>query len=159
MGRGGSDADIKKAFDSVDIDGSGLVEWNEFAFSMMGEEAMNYGPLANLEVLNDLLTDTGELLKGLRDSLEEVQKGNSERAAQNSELKNRLQTMKRQSNSAFAKMLGKIGNITGTNVMDMLSEAQIDKVLEETFKVIKFLRLIEKSGSFFRYTPSCVLEI
>merc|ERR1712083_755943 len=30
----GNDQDIKNAFDSVDVDGSGLVEWNEFVFSI-----------------------------------------------------------------------------------------------------------------------------
>ena len=40
---GGSPDDVKKAFDSVDIDASGLVEWDEFVFSIMGEKATNYG--------------------------------------------------------------------------------------------------------------------
>merc|ERR1711937_236651 len=43
----GSDADIKKAFDMVDIDGSGLVDKDEFIFSIMGEKATNYGLLAD----------------------------------------------------------------------------------------------------------------
>ena len=35
----GSDEDIKRAFDAVDIDGSQLVEFDEFVFSIMGEAA------------------------------------------------------------------------------------------------------------------------
>ena len=35
----GTEKDIKNAFDSVDVDGSGLVEWEEFVFSIMGQEA------------------------------------------------------------------------------------------------------------------------
>jgi len=39
LGQPGNDADIKRAFDSVDVDGSGLVAWDEFVFSIMGEKA------------------------------------------------------------------------------------------------------------------------
>jgi len=35
----GTESDIKKAFDGVDFDNSGLVEWEEFVFSIMGEES------------------------------------------------------------------------------------------------------------------------
>merc|ERR1712048_297229 len=52
LGRQGSEADIKKAFDSVDIDGSGLIEWTEFVFSLMGAKAANFGVLADLELLS-----------------------------------------------------------------------------------------------------------
>jgi len=45
----GGEEDIKKAFDSVDIDTSGLVEWDEFVFSIMGEAALKYGTLAGKE--------------------------------------------------------------------------------------------------------------
>ena len=43
--RPGDDNEIKMYFDSVDVDGSGLIEWSEFAFSLMGEDANNFGPL------------------------------------------------------------------------------------------------------------------
>jgi len=45
----------KKAFDAVDIDGNGTVDLNEFLYSVMGEDASNYGYLADLEVLKVLL--------------------------------------------------------------------------------------------------------
>ena len=54
LDRPGSDADIKKAFDSVDIDKSGLIEWSEFAFSLMGEAALNFGPLAGDNCFSNL---------------------------------------------------------------------------------------------------------
>ena len=41
----GTEADFKRAFDAVDHDESGLVEWNEFVFSIMGEKALKYGVL------------------------------------------------------------------------------------------------------------------
>jgi len=43
LGQPGRADDIKRSFDNVDVDGSGYVEWTEFAFSIMGEEALNYG--------------------------------------------------------------------------------------------------------------------
>ena len=58
MDRPGTDSDIKQAFDSVDVDGGGLVEWSEFCFSLMGERALHIGALADLELLNTLLEDT-----------------------------------------------------------------------------------------------------
>merc|ERR1711881_518682 len=48
--------EIKQAFDKVDIDRSGAVDFTEFAFSIMGEDAGNYGYLADLEMLQTLLT-------------------------------------------------------------------------------------------------------
>ena len=43
LGRGGNETEIKEVWDSVDVDGSGLIEWSEFAFSVMGEIALNFG--------------------------------------------------------------------------------------------------------------------
>ena len=51
----GSDEDIKRAFDAVDVDGSQLVEFDEFVFSIMGEAAGKYGPLAEMQTLGELL--------------------------------------------------------------------------------------------------------
>eukprot|EP00493_Phyllostaurus_siculus_P001051 UN01058 len=64
LDRPGSDADIKKAFDSVDIDKSGLIEWSEFAFSLMGEAALNFGPLAG----DIFFLDLNSSLIGLKNS-------------------------------------------------------------------------------------------
>eukprot|EP00494_Astrolonche_serrata_P032819 UN33088 len=92
--RPGTDADIKKCFDSVDVDGSGLVEWSEFAFSLMGEKALNFGALADLELLNNLLADTEQLLQSMREDLLQAQGNDEERAARNANLRNRLNQMK-----------------------------------------------------------------
>ena len=54
LGQTGLEADIKNAFDGVDVDGSGLVEWTEFCFSIMGEKSSKYGVLAYIwKILDD----------------------------------------------------------------------------------------------------------
>ena len=40
LGRGKDEKEIKQTFDSVDVDKSGIVDWSEFAFSLMGEKAL-----------------------------------------------------------------------------------------------------------------------
>lgn len=77
LDRPGTDSDIKNAFDSVDVDRSVLIEWSEFAFSLMGEAALNFGPLADLELLVDLLEDTESLLSGLRGSLRDARESDA----------------------------------------------------------------------------------
>ena len=39
MSRPGDDNEIKQAFDVIDVDGTGLVEFSEYLFSLMGEKA------------------------------------------------------------------------------------------------------------------------
>ena len=67
----GDDRRIKSAFDNQDVDGSGHVDQNEFAFALMGSEALKCnlsvfcferliffiwdGPLADMELLNGML--------------------------------------------------------------------------------------------------------
>merc|ERR1719436_2356061 len=47
--------EAKKAFDSVDIDQNGNVDIEEFLYSIMGEDAKDYGYHADLEILKELL--------------------------------------------------------------------------------------------------------
>eukprot|EP00494_Astrolonche_serrata_P024105 UN24363 len=82
----GGAAAMKKAFDGVDIDQSGLVEWDEFVFSIMGEKAANYGVLADMEDLQRLLKNTLSEYKILRDTLHEVRANNDARAENNAHL-------------------------------------------------------------------------
>jgi len=85
-------------WDSVDVYGSGLIEWSEFAFSLMGEVALNFGPLAQLETLHTVMEDAAEVLAGLQSSLEENARQNAQRAENNGELtRARLETMKHES--------------------------------------------------------------
>eukprot|EP00493_Phyllostaurus_siculus_P015783 UN16026 len=75
IGQPGTDADIKKAFDGVDIDRSGLLTWTEFVFSIMGKKAQNYGVLADMESLQDLLKETVTELSLLKEALNESREG------------------------------------------------------------------------------------
>jgi Ca2+-binding EF-hand superfamily protein len=94
LGRPGNDEDIKNAFDSVDVDMSGIVDWNEFAFSLMGERALDFGPLADLEMLTTLLDETAHLLSAMKDDLNDSLMNTGERQARNAELRERLKHMK-----------------------------------------------------------------
>merc|ERR1719361_3112046 len=72
---------------------------------MMGEAALKLGPLADLELLDELLTDAADLLEQLKGSLEESRGDAQARLARNAELRNRLENMKKQNNGAFTKIL------------------------------------------------------
>merc|ERR1719204_1459240 len=134
LDRPGSDADIKKAFDSVDIDKSGLIEWSEFAFSLMGESALNFGPLADMELLVDLLEDTESLLAGLRGSLRDARESDKERAARNAELRARMENMRGEMNGELGAVISKMMSIMGQDPEDLLTDEEITRVLVETFK-------------------------
>merc|ERR1719204_1563240 len=90
LGQPGGEADIKRAFDSVDIDVSGLVEWEEFVFSIMGEAALKYGTLADMEKLTGLLDATLKDYSMIQDALAESRSNNDTRALRNKELRDRL---------------------------------------------------------------------
>merc|ERR1712062_347653 len=134
LGRGGSEEEIQKVWDAVDVDGSGLIEWTEFVFSLMGEDALQFGALADLENLTGLLNDTSSLLMSLRDDLAESQMSNSERAERNAELRARLETMKGDMNKNFSGIFTKMLGIIGKDPSELLTDEQINKLLFETFK-------------------------
>ena len=77
--RPGSEKEIKQTFDFINVDGTGFVGWSEFAFSLMGEDALKFGPLADLEVLAAILEDNNSLLGGMKSDLEDAQMSTSER--------------------------------------------------------------------------------
>ena len=87
LGQPGDNNTIKAAFDGVDIDQSGLVEWSEFVFSIMGEKATKYGVLADMEELERLLSNTLKEYIILRDTLHEVRASNDTRAERNGRLR------------------------------------------------------------------------
>jgi Ca2+-binding EF-hand superfamily protein len=70
LNRPGTDPEIKKTFDSVDVDGTGTVEWAEFVFTLMGKDALEFGALADLEVLSGLLDDTAGILSSMKGDLD-----------------------------------------------------------------------------------------
>merc|ERR1719436_20069 len=85
----------KKAFDSVDIDSNGNVDLNEFLYSIMGEEAKNYGYFADLEILQILLSKlvAGEDKKSL-ELLGQVQKTNEAKDIQIKQLQAELERIR-----------------------------------------------------------------
>jgi dsDNA-specific endonuclease/ATPase MutS2 len=79
-------------------------------FSIMGEKALNYGTLAQMEILEKLLGDVSSEYGLLRESLQETRMSAEERVGRNSRLRDRLQNMKSevsgQVNDLLSKMLG-----------------------------------------------------
>jgi len=100
----------------------------------MGESALEFGALADLEHLNVLLQDTSSLLASLRDDLAESQMSNGERAERNAELRARLETMKGDMNKQFSGIFTKMLGIIGKDPSELLTDEQINKLLFETFK-------------------------
>merc|ERR1712238_475212 len=101
------EADIKKAYESVDVDGSGTIDWNEFIFSFMGETATKYGVLADMEDLQRLLGNTLKQYVVLRDTLQEVRANNDTRAENNGRLRRRLENMKGEVTSTMNELFAK----------------------------------------------------
>eukprot|EP00494_Astrolonche_serrata_P030052 UN30319 len=134
----GSDEQIKKAFDAVDIDNSGFLTWTEFVFSIMGEKAQNYGVLADMETLGTLLGETATELKLLQESLNESRESAEDRIKRNNALKARLAN----AGSEYADTMNKLLSGMGLNPEDLMTDEEINKHLTEAFN--KFDK--DKSG-------------
>ena len=130
LGQPGDDAKIKAAFDGVDVDVSGLVEWSEFVFSIMGEAASKYGVLADMEDLERLLKNTVSEYRILRETLQEVRANNDVRAERNARLRNRLEGMK---DEVGAQMNELFSSMAGVRPEDVLSDEEIDAHLKTAF--------------------------
>merc|ERR1712048_70788 len=126
----GTEKDIKAAFDSVDVDKSGLMDWTEFVFSIMGEKAEKYGVLADMEKLTGLLDVTLKEYTILKDTLGEVRMDNDKRASRNGELRQRLDGMR---SEILAQIGDMMSNMMGLNPEDVLSDEEIRKHLTEVF--------------------------
>merc|ERR1719210_1587119 len=87
LGQPGSDDQIKQAFDSVDVDSTGLVDWEEFVFSIMSDKALKYGTLADMERLKTLLGNVATEYGLLRESMQGARMSAEERAAKNKRLR------------------------------------------------------------------------
>lgn len=74
LGRPGTAEDMEAAFSGVDIDNSGFIEWEEFVFSLQGEEAAKYGLLADMELMLTLLGEIHTDLMSLRGDRSSSQK-------------------------------------------------------------------------------------
>merc|ERR1719499_2221872 len=125
----GDDRRIKNAFDNQDVDGSKHVDVNEFAFAMMGEQALKYGPLADMELLNSMLDRvSGNMMASLA-SGSAHKKTAAQQAAENDALRKRLEDMKAQQDSEMAKMIGKINGLAGMDAVSFMTEEEMDKIL------------------------------
>ena len=100
----------------------------------MGESALAFGPLAELELLNELLDSTANLLTSLNEGLADSAKMIEERAERNAELRSRLENMKGEMNGEISKVIGKMMGIFGQSPEDMMFDEEIQKLLVETFK-------------------------
>jgi Ca2+-binding EF-hand superfamily protein len=133
LGRPGDEAAIKNCFDSVDVDGSGLVEWSEFSFSLMGEKALQFGPLADLETLSMLMGDTAGLFSQMKSTMKEMHMSTTDRAERNAELRGRLTNMQGDMQKNMGDMFGKMMGFMGQDPQDLLTDDQVEKVLAQTF--------------------------
>merc|ERR1712168_1255211 len=130
LGQPGSAEDIKKAFDMVDIDGSGLVDKDEFIFSIMGEKAANYGLLADLEKASEALDTILRNFDALQGELKSVGESAEARARKNKMIRARLENVKAE---VGATVNGLITDMMGMNPEDFMTEAEIDRALTEAF--------------------------
>jgi Ca2+-binding EF-hand superfamily protein len=134
LGRSGTEAEIKKSFDAVDLDGSRQIDVNEFMFSLMGEKAQNYGVLADLETLNMLLNNTNDLIQGLQNGMASSAESQESRAKRNAELRQRMKEMKNTMDSNLGNVIGSMMQMMGMDPMDLLTDEEVNKLLNETFK-------------------------
>eukprot|EP00492_Amphilonche_elongata_P002336 TRINITY_DN2594_c0_g1_i1.p1 TRINITY_DN2594_c0_g1~~TRINITY_DN2594_c0_g1_i1.p1 ORF type:complete len:305 (+),score=98.53 TRINITY_DN2594_c0_g1_i1:158-1072(+) len=126
----GGDDVIKRAFDAVDVDGSGLLEWDEYVFSIMGEAALKYGLLADMETLSGGLESTLKEVTLLKEALEESAKASGVRADRNKNLRARLENMR---GEVATQMNDMIANMMGINPEDVLSDEEINAHLKQAF--------------------------
>jgi Ca2+-binding EF-hand superfamily protein len=129
----GDDNRIKAAFDNQDIDGSGHVDQNEFAFALMGEQALKYGVLADMELLNSMLVDvSGNMMASLASGAAAT-KTVEQQANENEALRQRLETMKASNDAEMQRMMSKISGLAGLDAIKMMSEADMDQILTDVF--------------------------
>ena len=121
---------IKDAFDSVDVDGSGLVDRDEFVFSIMGEKAVKHGTLADMEKLERLLDVTMKEYIILKDTLGEARVDNEARSKRNAQLRDRLNNMKSEVQDQIG---GLMTGLLGLRPEDVLSDEEITQHLTDAF--------------------------
>merc|ERR1719450_1523693 len=128
------DRRIKSAFDNQDVDGSGHVDQNEFAFALMGSEALKYGPLADMELLNGMLDQVSGNMMAQLAAEGSMKKSAAQKADENSALRNRLEVLKKNQDSEMARIIGKINGLAGMDAVKFMSEEEMDKILYDVFK-------------------------
>ena len=101
--------------------------------------ASNYGTLAKMETLSNLLNDADSLLSDLRGSLDEAAGSQAARAKRNAQLMDRLKTMKSETNNQVSAILGKMFGMSGKDPKSMMSEDKTNEYLITAFRVNAFL--------------------
>merc|ERR1719461_1903712 len=129
----GSDNDIKGAFDGVDVDRSGLVDRDEFVFSIMGPKAADFGPIADMDRLDALMDGLFKLIDRHGGELASLSKTQEEMDAENAALMARMKNQKNQLTSGMSKIMKAMMGLTGNDVEGFLQSKEIDKYLVEAF--------------------------
>merc|ERR1711879_720699 len=102
----------------------------EFVFSIMGEKALNFGSLAEMELLKGLLGNVAAEYSLLRESMQETRMSAEERASKNKRLRDRLENMKSEVSGQVNDLLSKM---LGVKPEDILSGEEINQHLTDAF--------------------------
>lgn len=131
----GDNAAIKNAFDKVDIDRSGSIDLQEFLYSIMGEDAANYGYLADLENLAFLLEkliDGGST--GAVEQLTQAQKSNSSLQKQVAQLQAELERLRNvEGSDQFSDILQRMMFKCGVSRIGPLTSDELANEINSTF--------------------------
>merc|ERR1719499_1137305 len=129
----GSDQDIRNAFNSVDIDRSGLVDRDEFVLSIMGPKANDFGPIADLDRLDSLFDALIKLIDRHSGELTSLAQTQEERDAENAKLLARMKNQKKKLTSGMSKIMKAMMGLTGNDIEGFLQSKEVDKYLVEAF--------------------------
>ena len=80
-----------------------------------------------------MLSETAGLLSAMKDDLVNSNMTNEERAKRNAELRERMNRMKKDMNGSIGKIMNKMLGMMGQDPRDLLTEDQINKLLDATF--------------------------
>jgi len=134
LNKPGTDEDMTNAFKSVDIDNSGYIEWDEFIFSLQGEDAQKYGLLADMEVMLSLLSE-------IRTDLMELRGERSDAQEELYTLRDRLSTLQREVTNKTEGMVQRMRRVSGESGSIKLDD--LDEQLKSAFQAADS----NKSGS------------
>jgi Ca2+-binding EF-hand superfamily protein len=101
----GSSTDIRNAFNSVDVDRSGLVDRDEFILSIMGPKANDFGPIADMDRLDSLMDGLLALIERHGAELADLSKSGAERDAENARILARMKNQKNQLSAGMTKIM------------------------------------------------------
>jgi len=124
LGRPGTDEEIVSAFKGVDVDNSGFIEWEEFVFSLQGDEAAKYGLLADMEKMLELLAEVHQDLMQLRGERTDSQK-------ELISLRDRLAMLQREATNKTETLVQRMKRVSGER--DSIYLDDLDEQLRKAF--------------------------